>query len=88
MEENRDTTREEYGMPNYVSITSDKSRKGALIRCIIGGWFGWHYFYVRRFGRGLVALFTFNFFMIGWILDIFKILNGKFKDNIGQYLRQ
>ena len=75
-------------MPNYVSITSDKSKTGALIRCIIGGMFGWHYFYVGRFGRGLVALITFNFFMIGWFIDIFKILNGKFKDNVGQYLRQ
>lgn len=49
--------------PNYVSVTSDKSKKGAFFRCLIGGIFGWHYFYVGRVGRGLMCLPTFgNFF--------------------------
>ena len=75
-------------MPNYVTITSDKSKMGAFVRCLIGGILGWHYYYVGRIGRGLIATFTCNFFAIGWILDLFKILNGKFKDNTGVCLRQ
>ena len=75
-------------MPNYVSITSDKSRKTAFIICLFFGVLGFHYFYVGRYGRGILALLTMNFVMIGWIADLIKILNGKFKDNIGQYLLQ
>lgn len=75
-------------MPNYVTITSDKSRKGAYIRCLIGGIVGWHYFYVGRTGRGLLCLITLNFFLLGWFWDLRKIRKGKFKDNVGQYLRQ
>lgn len=75
--------------PNYVSVTSDKSKKGAFFRCLIGRIFGWHYFYVGRVGRGLMCLPTFgNFFIVGNILDLWKISRGKFKDNVGQYLRQ
>ena len=75
-------------MPNYVSLTSDKSKRTAFWLCLFFGCFGFHYFYVGRIGRGLLAMFTMNFFMLGWIADIFKILNGKFKDNTGTYLRQ
>ena len=75
-------------MPNYVSLTSDKSKRAAFWLCLFFGIFGLHYFYVGRIGRGLIALFTMNFFGLGWILDSLKIMNGKFKDNTGTYLRQ
>ena len=75
-------------MANYVTNTSDKSKTTALILCIFLGLLGAHYFYVGRLGRGLVALFTLNFFMIGWIIDIIKIATGGFKDNVGAPLRQ
>lgn len=74
--------------PNYVSITSDKSKKGAFWRCLIGGILGWHYFYVGRIGRGLLCFFTVNFAGIGWIADLIKISQGRFRDNVGEYLRQ
>lgn len=74
--------------PNYVSITSDKSKKGAFFRCLFGGLLGWHYFYVGRFFRGLICMFTINFAAIGWIADLIKIKRGRFQDNVGQYLRQ
>ena len=75
--------------PNYVSITSDKSKTGAFIRCLIGGWFGWHYYYVGRHVRGFLCLLTIgNFFLIGNFIDLWKIRQGTFKDNVGQYLRQ
>ncbi len=74
-------------MANYVSITSDKKKSTALLLCVFLGLFGAHYFYVGRFGRGIVCIFTLNWFMIGWVADIFKILAGKFQDNTGMYLR-
>ena len=75
-------------MANYVTPTSDKSKTTALVLCIFLGIFGVHYFYVGRIGRGLVAMFTLNFFMIGWFVDIVKILTGSFTDNTGMPLRQ
>lgn len=74
-------------MANYVSVTSDKKKSTALLLCLLLGMFGGHYFYVGRIGRGLVCLLTMNWFMIGWIVDIVKILSGKFQDNTGMYLR-
>lgn len=73
---------------DYMTITSSKSKTVALVLCICFGYFGVHYFYVGRFGRGLVALFTLNYFTIGWIVDILIILSGKFKDNVGAPLRR
>lgn len=74
-------------MANYVSVTSDKKKSTALLLCLFLGYFGAHYFYVGRIGRGIVCIFTFNWFMIGWFVDFFKILAGKFQDNTGMYLR-
>lgn len=75
-------------MANYVTTTSNKKRKVALLLCIFLGYFGAHYFYVGRIGKGIVCIFTMNFFMIGWFADIFKILLGKFTDNVGVPLRE
>lgn len=74
-------------MANYVTNTSDKSKKTALILCALLGILGFHYFYVGRIGKGLLYLFTGGFFCFGWIADIIKIATGGFKDNSGQYLR-
>lgn len=75
-------------MAGYVSVTSDKSKWTAFFLCLIFGFFGVHYFYVGRIGRGIFCIFTMNFFMIGWFVDIITILLGKFKDNVGQPLRE
>ena len=72
----------------YVLYTSDKSKTIALILCIFLSYLGAHYFYVGRIGRGLVALFTLDFFFIGWIIDIIKIATGGFRDNVGAPLRR
>lgn len=42
-------------MPNYVSQTSDKSKKKAIIRLLIGG-IGLHYFYVGRIKHGVIRM--------------------------------
>ena len=66
-----------------VYNVSPKSKTTALILCILFGYFGAHYFYVGRTGRGLVSLFTVNFMFIGYIIDIICIASGKFKDKDG-----
>lgn len=74
-------------MANYVTGTSDKKKSTALILCIFFGIFGAHYFYVGRFGKGILYFFTMGFLMFGWIKDIFVILFGNFRDNVGAPLR-
>lgn len=73
---------------NYVVITSDKNKKTALLLCIFLGFFGAHQFYVGKIGKGFLYLITFGLFFIGWIVDIFRILTGGFRDNVGAPLRQ
>lgn len=97
-------------MANYVSITSDKSKKTAK-RLLFCGGVGFHYFYVGRIKAGLIR------FVIGvllWVLfidgivehetamiasgigflivlnlfELVKLSLGKFRDNVGNYLRQ
>ena len=75
-------------MANYTTITSDRSKTTALWCCILGGLFGVHQFYVGKFGKGFLYLFTVGLFGIGWIIDIIKIASGNFLDNSGAPLRQ
>ena len=74
-------------MANYTTISSDKSKKVALILCILGGIFGLHLFYVGRIGKAFLYLCTCGLFGFGWLGDIIKIATGGFRDNSGQYLR-
>ena len=77
-------------MANYVTNTSDKSKKKALILCIILGWMPVlccsYYWYVGRRG-GILRAFTINYFLIGYVADIVKIATGGFRDNVGAPLR-
>ena len=75
-------------MANYTTITSDKSKKTALLCCIFGGFLGIHQFYVGKFGKGFLYLFTAGLLFFGWIADIIKIASGSFLDNAGAPLRQ
>lgn len=45
----------------------------ALILCIFFGYFGVHKFYEGKTGLGVLYLFTFGLFGIGWIADIIII---------------
>lgn len=75
-------------MANYSTLTSDKSKKTALILCTLGGFFGLHQYYVGKIGTGLLYTFTGGLFLIGWLLDLVKIATGSFKDNAGAPLRK
>ena len=75
-------------MANYVTQTSDKSKTTALLLCIFLGFFGVHYFYVGRIGKGILYFFTAGLFCIGWVIDIIVIATGGFKDNAGVPLKE
>lgn len=57
------------------------NKNTSLVMCILGGWFGLHYFYVKKIGIGILYLFTFGLFCIGWWVDIYRICAGKFIKN-------
>ena len=66
---------------------SPKSRIAALLLCIFFGGFGAHYFYVGKIFLGILYLFTFGLFGIGWLIDIIRIACGIFRDRNGLYLK-
>ncbi len=73
---------------NCTTITSDKSKKTALILCAVGGIFGLHDFYLGKFGKGILKAFTGNYFCFGWFIDLIKIASGGYQDNAKAYLRR
>lgn len=73
---------------SYTTVSSEKSRKTALILCLVLGMIGGHHFYVGRITKGLIYLFTGGLFMIGVIMDAIALCSGSFKDNAGAPLRQ
>lgn len=75
-------------MASYMTMTSDKSKKTALLLCIFGGFIGLHNFYVGRVGRGVLFALTAGLFLFGWIGDIIAISTGGFRDNAGAPLRE
>lgn len=56
-----------------------KNKEIDLILCILGGWFGLHYFCNKKISLGILYFCTFGLFGIGWIIDIIKIINYKEK---------
>ena len=71
---------------HYRRDESEKSKGLAFLLCLLFGYFGFHQLYVGNIGKGILYLFTFGLFGIGWIIDIFLILFGKFKDSKGLYV--
>lgn len=97
-------------MANYVTNTSDKKKKTALVFWAIGalGLFGLEYFYVGKMKKGAIRMIVGVFLILClfamkgtegsiplsiviWAIaalpNLFRILLGIFKDNVGQPLR-
>lgn len=50
-----------------------------FVLCFSFGYFGIHKFYRKKYGMGLLYLFTFGLFGLGWIIDIIKSLTNLIK---------
>lgn len=77
---------ETYGAPVQQTMISHKTKTAALLWCIFLGYFGAHYFYVGKIGKGILYIFTVGLFGIGWIIDIFRIASNDFTDANGNKL--
>jgi TM2 domain-containing membrane protein YozV len=68
---------------------SEKSRKVAIVLCLLGLFFlgGIHYLYVGRYLRGGFYFITFGVWMAGTIVDLYHLLRGEFTDVYGLPLR-
>ena len=76
-------------MANYVTPTSDKKKKVCIILWFVGffGMFPFYYWYVGK-RMGLFRVITLNFFWLGGMADLIRILTGSFRDNVGMPLRE
>ena len=52
-----------------------KSKTTAYLLCFFLGYLGAHKFYLGKVGMGILYLFTFGIFGIGWFLDAFTLGN-------------
>lgn len=61
-----------------------KDKTTCLILCGLGiiGLGGLHDFYLKNIGKGLIKLFTYNFFFIGTIVDFYRIYKDKYSFKI------
>jgi len=50
-----------------------KSKTTAYLLWFFLGLWGFHRFYLSKVGTGIMYLFTFGFFGIGWIIDLFTL---------------
>lgn len=58
-----------------VPMGRKKSKWVCLALWCFLGLFGGHKFYDGKIGSGILYMFTAGFFVIGWIIDLFAILN-------------
>ncbi len=65
---------------------SPKNRLAALLLCFFLGFFGAHKFYLGRPVMGVVYLFTYGLFGIGWLADMIVLTLGNPKDKDGRLL--
>ena len=60
-----------------MAFTNASAKEQAIIKlvlCIFLGVFGAHHFYERRFGLGILYLFTGGLFGIGWLFDCIRLI--------------
>ena len=58
---------------HYEHMGQWRNKWISLLLCVLFGWLGIHRFYEKRIGSGILYLFSFGIFGIGWIFDIFRL---------------
>lgn len=70
---NQNSNQNVYSQPTRPPKRCEKVT--ALLLCIFLGWCGAHKFYEGRSVLGVLYLFTFGLFVVGWFVDIIIIAN-------------
>lgn len=70
-----------------VCLYSRKSKWATFWLCFFLGWLGIHRLYVGKVGTGILWMFTFGLFGIGWLVDLFVILCNGFSDGFGRPIK-
>lgn len=75
---------------NLTSATtpSEKDWLVTLLLCLFGGGIGVHRYYVGKIGTGILYTLTLGLFGIGYLVDLVKIILGKFTDKDGRYIQK
>lgn len=66
----------------------EKSWMTTLLLCIFLGGLGVHRFYVGKIGTGILWMITGGVFGIGYLVDLIKIICGKFTDKSGNLIQK
>lgn len=59
-----------------------------LLLCVFCGGIGVHRYYVGKIGTGILYTLTLSFLGIGCLIDLIKIISGKFTDKDGRYIQK
>ncbi len=81
-------------VPDYVApavpagAEAPKDWLITLLLCLFCGGIGIHRYYVGKIGTGILYTLTLGFLGIGTLIDLIKIVTGKFTDKNGNYIRR
>lgn len=81
-------------VPNYippevpVGAEAPKDWLITLLLCLFCGGLGIHRYYVGKIGTGILYTLTLGLFGIGCLVDLIKIVTGKFTDKNGNYIQR
>ena len=67
---------------------SEKDWMTTLLLCLFCGGIGVHRYYVGKIGTGILYTLTLSFLGIGCLIDLIKIISGKFTDKDGRYIQK
>ena len=71
-----------------INNCSEKDWTITLVLCLLGGGIGAHRYYVGKVGTGILYTLTVGLFGIGYLVDLVKIITGKFTDKDGKYVQK